>query len=192
MTMGTQFVAGVEMYTEACYKCGVPFAMTLDFQRRRLKDRQDFYCPAGHAQHYIGQTPEEKLRVELERQRQITDAERARAVRIEQERDQVARAHNRMRQRVMNGVCPCCNRTFQNLMQHMKTEHAGDLNVGTLRQAFGMTQAAVAQEAGVDPVHVSLYERGRPVTGWAKSAIDGWVDRHAGAAKGKMPAVAPS
>ena len=25
--------------------------------------------------------------------------------------------------RVHNGVCPCCNRSFQNLQKHMKTKH---------------------------------------------------------------------
>ena len=63
---------------------------------------------------------------------------------------QVSKAHKRMRERVMNGVCPCCNRTFQNLREHMKSEHADFGTVQTLaalRQAFGMTQEAVAKEA---------------------------------------------
>jgi hypothetical protein len=183
--MGAQFVAGIEMFTEVCCNCGMPFAMTKDFERQRRNDHKNFYCPSGHSLHYSGPSEAEKLRSELERKEQILDAERARAARVEQERDQVARAHNRMRQRVMNGVCPCCNRTFQNLLAHMKTEHPGDLNVGTLRQAFGMTQAAVAQEVGINPVHVSLYERGKPVAGYAKAALDNWVDRHA---KVKQPA----
>lgn len=25
--------------------------------------------------------------------------------------------------RVKNGVCPCCNRSFQNLKRHMNTKH---------------------------------------------------------------------
>lgn len=174
-----KFVGGVEFFTESCCNCGMPFAMTVNFERQRRADRQLFYCPAGHGQHYTGPSEADKLRADLERQRQIVDAERARAARVEQERDQVARAHNRMRTRVFNGVCPCCNRTFQNLLQHMKTEHAGEVNLGTLRQAFGMTQGAVAKEVGVSPAHISLHERGRPVPSWAKSAIDGWVDRQA-------------
>ena len=177
------YVDGVEFVTHHCGECGVVFAFTRDFYDRRKNDRKTWYCPNGHGRAFTGKSEADKLREELERQRQITEAEQARAVRLEQERDQVARAHHRMRTRVMNGVCPCCNRTFQNLLQHMKTEHEGEMNVGTLRQAFGMTQAAVAEEAGVEPGHVSLYERGRPVAGWARSAIDGWVDRQAGRTK---------
>lgn len=29
----------------------------------------------------------------------------------------------RMKNRVGNGVCPCCNRHFKNLQGHMKTKH---------------------------------------------------------------------
>lgn len=30
----------------------------------------------------------------------------------------------RTRNRIAAGVCPCCNRTFQNLADHMRTLHA--------------------------------------------------------------------
>jgi DNA-binding XRE family transcriptional regulator len=183
--MGVQYVENEWLESCHCGKCGITWAMPTVFLAARRQDGKTFYCPNGDPR-VFRESSEDRLKKELERQRQITEAEQARAARIERERDQVARAHQRMRQRVMNGVCPCCNRTFQNLMQHMKTEHAADLNVGTLRQAFGMTQAAVADEAGVDPAHVSMYERGKPVVGWAKSALDGWVDRHA--SKAKTPA----
>lgn len=181
--MTIYFVGSVELATEICCKCGMCFAMTRDFMDRRRKDRAMFYCPAGHAQHYTGETEEQRLKRELERQQQITEAERARAARIERERNQVAKAHHRMRQRVFNGVCPCCNRTFQNLMAHMKTEHSGELNLANLRQAFGMTQAQVAEEIGVTNAQVSLYERGKPVPVWAGAAIETWLDRQAKEAK---------
>jgi DNA repair exonuclease SbcCD ATPase subunit len=29
----------------------------------------------------------------------------------------------RIKNRASNGVCPCCNRTFQNLARHMHTKH---------------------------------------------------------------------
>jgi hypothetical protein len=28
-----------------------------------------------------------------------------------------------MRKRIQSGVCPCCNRTFENLGRHMKSKH---------------------------------------------------------------------
>ena len=31
----------------------------------------------------------------------------------------------KMKKRVGNGVCPCCNRQFVNLQRHMATQHPG-------------------------------------------------------------------
>lgn len=177
----SQFSNNEWFEVEQCCNCGMSFAMTVDFQRRRRQDRQTFYCPAGHAQHYTGKTEAQKLKDELERSRQMLDAAQARAATAEHEREQITKAHKKMRTRVMNGVCPCCNRTFQNLMQHMKSEHPEfkeKATLSTLRAAFGMTQAAVATEADVNITYVSLYERDRPVPSYAKRRLDEWVERH--------------
>lgn len=177
----TKFVDNTWFVTETCCNCGMQFAMTEDFQRRRREDRKSFYCPAGHVQHYTGPSEAQKLKIELERKEQMLSAAQARAATAEQERQQITRAHRKMRERVMNGVCPCCNRTFQNLMQHMRSEHPDFSTVRTmltLRTAFGMTQAAVAHEAGVDATHVSLFERGKPVAAYAKARLESWLDAH--------------
>lgn len=161
------------------------FAMTATFMKKRRDDRFSFYCPAGHAQHYTGPSEEQKLKKELERKAEMLMAAELRAESAEKDRQQIGKAHQKMRTRVMNGVCPCCNRTFQNLMAHMKTEHPNfteKRTLLTLRQAFGMSQAAVAVEAGVDNNHVSLYERGKPVARYAKARIDSWLERHNAAA----------
>lgn len=165
---------------EHCYKCGVPFAMTHDFQKRRLQDRQTFYCPSGHGQVYTGKSPEQKLREELERKQNALDAERGRAIALEQQRDQIAKAHRKMRDRVRNGVCPCCSRTFQNLMAHMRTEHPdfGTATLKMLRDAYGLTQSAVANEIGITSVYVSLHERGKSVPVYAKQRIESWIERN--------------
>lgn len=171
------YVDGIEFVTEHCCNCHMPFAMTKQFQLKRRKDRELFYCPAGHGQHYTGPSEESKLRQEIERKASMLEAERARAEKIQQERDEIQRAHTRMRTRVMNGVCPCCNRTFQNLLNHMRTEHAGEFTLKNLRGAFGMTQAAVAKEIGVLSAYVSNYENEKYVPEYAKKAIETWVAR---------------
>jgi len=166
---------------EHCCNCGIAFAMPKDFQDRRRNDRAYFYCPSGHAQHYTGKTEAQKLKEELERKNQMLDAASARANRSELERERIAKAHKKMRVRVMNGVCPCCNRTFQNLMAHMKSEHPGFSDTKTLfvlRTAFGMTQAAVGSEAGVIAPYVCLYEKGKPVPRMAKDRLERWIEQH--------------
>ena len=178
----TKYLETQSLTAQTCYKCSMLFAVPSDFDRRRRADRASFFCPAGHSQAYIaGQDDASRLRAELERQKQITQAAQERAITAEADRKQVAKAHTRMRQRVMNGVCPCCNRTFQNLMSHMRSEHP-DFNekrtLQVLRQAFGMTQKAIAKEVGVNPVYVSLYEREKPVPAYVKRALDGWIGSH--------------
>lgn len=174
----TAFVNGINFEVEHCCNCGIAFAMTADFRRRRLEDHKSFYCPSGHGQHYAGKTEAQKLRDELERKQAALEAERGRAIALQAQRDQISKAHRKMRERVRNGVCPCCTRTFQNLMQHMRTEHpdfaTNDLKV--LRDAFGLTQSAVADEIGIKSAYVSNHERGKYVPEYAKKRIDNWID----------------
>lgn len=181
----TSFVENVRLETETCCNCGMVFAMPDDYQRRRRNDHGNFYCPAGHAQHYTGATAEQKLKRELERKEvELADA-RSRANRMAEERNAVAKAHRKMRTRIANGVCPCCNRSFGNLRQHMHSEHpeyGEERTLYALRTAFGMTQQKVAYEAGVSAPYVSFYERGKPVSAEAKQLLDAWIDNQGAAA----------
>ncbi len=173
------FVENTWLETHTCGKCGVMWAMPTRFVDARRADKATFYCPNGDPRAFREST-EDRLKRDLDRERQVREAAEARAGKAEQNLSQVARAHRKMRERVMNGVCPCCNRSFGNLRDHMKTEHPDFGEVRTLfalRQAFGMTQAAVAAEAGVYDTHVSNYERGKPVASYAKSALDAWMAR---------------
>ena len=169
------FVDSVEYITEVCCNCGMSFAMTGDFKRRRLIDRKIFYCPAGHGQRYIGKTEEEKLRDALE-------AEKGRAALLQRQRDEVSKSYSKMRKRVSNGVCPCCNRTFQNLLEHMKTQHpefSDGQQLKVLRDTFGLTQSALGEEIGVSGSYISLFENEKEVPSWAESRIEDWIKNHA-------------
>lgn len=179
--MMSQFANNTWFEIEDCCNCGMQFAMTADYKRERLKDRKCFYCPAGHPQHYTGPTEAQQLKDELERKQQMLQAAEARALTAEQDRAHVAKAHKQMRARIMNGVCPCCNRTFQNLMQHMQTQHPEfkeQRTIQVLRKAFAMTQSDVAREAGTKAIYVSAYERNAYLPAYAKQRIDGWLERH--------------
>lgn len=181
-----KFIEETWLSTEICCNCGMVFAMPSDFQRRRRDDHKLLYCPSGHKQHYTGATEAQKLQRKLEqREAELSNAQ-ARANHAAAQRDSIAKAHKKMRVRISNGVCPCCNRSFDNLRQHMKTQHADYGSPSTLlalRTAFGMTQHQVADEAGVRAVaYVSNYEHGRPVPVEAKRRLDDWVDRQAASA----------
>lgn len=182
--MSQEWVSGVQMVTEECCNCGMTFGMTKDFQRRALNDRSIwFYCPRGHQQHYTGKTEAQKLRDQLERERQRTEQEQLRAQELEQEKHRVKAQYNRIRKRVKNGVCPCCNRTFENLANHMKHQHPAfgdEKQLKTLRLAYGLTQYALAEECGVDTHHISLFENERDLPDWARIGIENWMNTQAG------------
>lgn len=117
-----------------CASCAVDFGIGADFQRRRLNDHEDFYCPNGHPNVYAGPSAAEKERRRLEREldaaRSLAARESRRRADAEQDarrKDYEARAAKgqltKTKKRVAAGVCPCCNRSFQNLAKHMAGQH---------------------------------------------------------------------
>lgn len=179
-----EFASNVWFGVFQCCNCGIDFAVTKDFEQRRRDDHKLFYCPNGHSQLFTGITAKQKLERDLERTE--LDLQRARIAQrqAESDRENIAKAHRKMRARIMNGVCPCCNRTFQNLRDHMKTQHSDfgtEHTILALRTAFGMTQQAVADEAGLTAPQVSNYERGKPVALYVKERLDRWADTQSAA-----------
>ncbi len=75
----SKFVDGIEFVTVECCNCGMPFAMTRDFKRRRLDDHKLFHCPAGHSQYYTGKSEAEKLKEQLAAKQRQLEAESGRA-----------------------------------------------------------------------------------------------------------------
>lgn len=124
---GLTYTETITMITVKCCNCGVVFGMTSDLQKRFLNDHDKwFYCPNGHEQHYTGKTDAEKLK---EAQTQLAIHREAR---YKEEREKIA-ALDKVKKldakikRIHNGVCPCCNRSFENLRRHMETKHPEEL-----------------------------------------------------------------
>lgn len=122
----TTFTHAGTFVVEHCCNCGMAFAMTADFQRRRIDDKRSFYCPAGHSQYYTGESAADRA----QRLAGQLDMERTRRQQVEHRLDYARRAQKatstrlkKVMQRVGHGVCPCCNRTFQQLAKHMASEH---------------------------------------------------------------------
>lgn len=166
------YVDGIEFVTIECYKCGVPFAMTNDLNNRCLRNHnRSFYCPNGHSQAYIGKTKEQKLKERLEQ-------EQSRSGKLEERANKISGNYTRMRKRVANGICPCCNRTFQNLLNHMKTKHPdfGDRKIlKTLRLLYGLTQQTLSDETGVSTHYISRYENNKYIPEEAREDINNWI-----------------
>lgn len=118
-----------------CYLCKVAFGLNDEFYRvaKERADDLSWFCPNGHSQVFRrGPTESELLRKERDtlKQQLAYKDDRIRAEQTQREYAQnQARAYKgvatRVKNRVSNGVCPCCNRTFANLQRHMATKHAG-------------------------------------------------------------------
>lgn len=116
------FTHAVSFKVLHCYKCGVLFGMPLDVYNCRLADGKDFWCIHGHEQHFV-ESKVAKLEKELETEKKRLEWQRARAARAERQTAAAKGQLTKLKNRVKHGVCPCCNRTFRNVMAHMKTKH---------------------------------------------------------------------
>lgn len=99
--------------------CDQTFGMHQRFYDQTKRTGEGWYCPKGHSRRWAGKTTEQRLR-EVEAQVVHTKDQLAAAAR---EAEEMRVRLLRDRQRFANGVCPCCNRSFTNVMRHMKTQH---------------------------------------------------------------------
>lgn len=120
-----------DLYIQECCACFIRFAVPKSFDIARRKDGNRFFCPVGHSQSY---TESENDRIRRERDRLKQEAARLeevatseRQLREAAERSASARKGQitRLKNRAAAGVCPCCNRSFENLKNHMSTKHPG-------------------------------------------------------------------
>lgn len=127
--------------TEYSYKtcpiCGVHYALDKAFDDYRLsggsgldnKNTLGWHCPNGHSLIYT-ENEADRLRRERDslKQQQARYEERLKSAndRAERERNRANgyKGHaTKITKRAKNGVCPCCNRSFENLKRHMATKH---------------------------------------------------------------------
>lgn len=113
-----------------CPNCGVSFGITTDYEKRRRDDHRKFYCPQGHNMSYHYESDTERARKQRDRARDaqvIADRRATQAVQLQRCAERSAAAHKghltRAKNRIKNGVCPCCNRSFQNVERHMASQH---------------------------------------------------------------------
>lgn len=134
---GYTYAGDTDLKILTCPCCGVTYAIPLRLQENAFNKGEFkimWHCPNGHELGYEGKGEDEKrieraekqakyaadraarLASELEQERAHARAQKGRATRFKNDRD-------RERKRTAAGVCPCCNRSFQNLARHMKGQH---------------------------------------------------------------------
>lgn len=118
-----------DLYITDCPTCGVVFGMPNTMRERRYDDGKSFWCPNGHSMSWRETAADRERKARETAERRLT-WERQRRDQAEAEAKHqaaVARghkgAHQRTKNRVAKGVCPCCNRSFTNLAKHMAGQH---------------------------------------------------------------------
>ncbi len=161
--------------------CGAPFAVPIVTYNRWRRDGTWWHCPhCGSRRHFTGPNEEQKRLAKLE---QDLTRERQRREQAQERATEESRRYSRIRKRIQNGVCPDCNRTFNNLAKHMATKHS-DKSVHQrarcLRYALGLSQADLCREIAVPSTkvsYISRFENDRPVPEWISERINHWMER---------------
>lgn len=122
MSTSTQTYTGTLTIVE-CPNCHMDFGVTPEFQAARRNDHRSFYCPAGHSMSYGQKSEAERLRERL----RLTEGQLTHTLDQLQMTEYQRRAqkgqNTRLKNRIAAGVCPCCNRSFQDLHRHMAGQH---------------------------------------------------------------------
>lgn len=108
-----------------CCNCGALFAVPEQVNDELVSSGATFCCPSGHRQHYTKSTAR-ALKEEREKNARLLarlDQERAAAASLDRQRAAAKGQVTKIKRRIANGVCPCCNRTFKDLGRHMSSQH---------------------------------------------------------------------
>lgn len=107
-----------------CLTCGVWHALPEVLYDKCVEEGGYWHCPNGHSRGYKeGRQEREAIRRERDQLKQRV-AQLDDAVAAERRAREAAETQLRTaKRRQAAGVCPCCNRTFQNVQRHMKSKH---------------------------------------------------------------------
>lgn len=102
--------------------CGITYGIDSRVDAINEEKGRSWYCPNGHSLHYLAETAEQKIR-RLESQRtHLQDQLQGAQNTVIAYKGHLTRTKNKL-ERAEAGVCPHCNRSFQNLRRHVKGQH---------------------------------------------------------------------
>jgi hypothetical protein len=118
----------IELKRTTCW-CGTPFAVPARLLESAQNAAHTIHCPHGHTLTWK-ETEVDRLRRERDRLKQdqarLEDEKReawATANAQKERAEKAERLKKRLEKRASSGTCPCCNRTFANMAEHMKHQH---------------------------------------------------------------------
>ena len=113
-----------------CGECGGTYALNARYVRQKEEKGGYWHCPYCRTSWGYGESENDRLKAEVKRthdRRKRAEAARERAEKLAAH--EAARAAGfkgaltKTKNRIAAGVCPCCNRSFQDLRRHMESQH---------------------------------------------------------------------
>lgn len=116
-----------QLVVSKCF-CGMRHAVPVELEEHQNRahargERFSIYCPLGHGYIPAGEPESARLRARLAQEIARHDQTRAELRTVEARRRATLGAKTRLVNRVRNGVCIFCQRSFANLAAHMATKH---------------------------------------------------------------------
>lgn len=121
-----------------CCQCRATFGITREAKDDLRRTHKLFWCPYCHTGQLFSHESDiaqaerraREARDALIAERSRHDQTRAELKSTERKRRAVKGQLMKVKNRVSKGVCPCCNRHFENLERHMATKHADYASTG--------------------------------------------------------------
>jgi hypothetical protein len=128
LAAGNQVQFASDLTVIVCGECGGTYAIAERYRRQKQEQGGYWNCPYCKCSWGYGSSEINRLRKEVETANNSRDFYARRLDAVVRSRRAV-RAHltrsKKKLERVAHGVCPCCNRSFQNLRRHMSAKHPG-------------------------------------------------------------------
>lgn len=116
----------IALEIDSCCVCGIVHAIPKQMRDHKYQNGGFWYCPNGHHIGWVeanSKKATDELRDEVARLKskcQMKDEKIESLNRgLSAKKGQITKIKNR----IANGVCPCCRRSFVNLHKHMKNQH---------------------------------------------------------------------
>jgi hypothetical protein len=110
-----------------CCDCGMTFAVPVAWEKEKRQNHKGFFCPNGHSLVFNGSSALEKQvkekEAEIERLKSRLDWKERSLLAANRSNIALRGQSTKLKNRIKNGVCPCCHRTFGHLQRHMQTKH---------------------------------------------------------------------
>lgn len=123
---GLTYAGETDLTVMTCPICGVTYAIPARMQQMaydRGEGNIQWFCCNGHKLGYHGDSEATKERNLRESAQRRAQAERDLREHTEHKLRAQKGATTKAKKRHAAGVCPCCNRTFQQVACHMASQH---------------------------------------------------------------------